>query len=114
MRRTLVTAVALALAGTGSAFAMQASAGASAVAAPEVKNATTQLPRSVRPAHYDIAVVPHADSLAFNGHVAIALDVLEPTTSITLNAADMVFSNATLTASRGKPQVRRRRRQLGQ
>lgn len=103
MRRTLVTAVALALASTGSAFAMQAIAGASAVAAPEVKNATTQLPRSVRPAHYDISVVPHADSLAFDGHVAIALDVLEPTATITLNAADMAFSNTMLTGSRGKP-----------
>ncbi|KQY51820.1 M1 family metallopeptidase [Lysobacter sp. Root494] len=103
MRRTLVTAVALALASTGSAFAMPARADASPVSAPEVRNATTQLPRTVRPAHYDITVVPHADSLTFNGHVAIAVDVLEPTTSITLNAVDMVFSNPTLMGSRGKP-----------
>ena len=107
MRRTLVTAVALALAGTGSALAMQSRADAP-LAAPEVKNATTQLPRTVRPVHYDIAVVPHAQSLSFTGQVAIALDVLEPTASITLNAVDMVFANTTLAGTRGKalvPQV---------
>jgi len=107
MRRTLVTAVALALAGTSSAFAMQARAEAPASPAPEVKDATTQLPRSVRPSHYDIAVVPHAESLTFDGHVAIVLDVLEPTASITLNAVDMEFANTALSGSRGKPLVPR-------
>ena len=104
MRRTLVTAVALALAGTGSALAMQSRADAP-LAAPEVKNATTQLPRIVRPVHYDIAVVPHAQSLSFTGQVAIALDVLEPTASITLNAVDMVFANTTLAGTSGKALV---------
>src|SRR5689334_15930556 len=78
MRRTLVTAIALALAGTAPVLAAEAGI-TMPVAAPEVKDATTQLPRNVRPTHYDIAVTPDASTLTFKGHVAIALDVLEPT-----------------------------------
>ncbi|GAB3388713.1 M1 family metallopeptidase [Lysobacter fragariae] len=95
MRRTLVTAIALALAGTGPVLAKPAS-GSAPSTAPEMRDATTQLPRTVRPTHYDLTVVPHADSMRFDGHVAITLDVLEPTTAITLNAVDMVFANTTL------------------
>jgi len=94
MRRTLATAIALALTGTGPVLA--APQPAAPVSAPEVKDATTQLPRAVRPTHYDIAVVPDAQALRFDGHVAITLDVLAPTQSITLNAVDMTFANATL------------------
>ncbi|MFC5570656.1 M1 family metallopeptidase [Lysobacter yangpyeongensis] len=101
MRRSLVTAIALALAGTAPVLAAEAGITAP-IAAPEVKDATTQLPRSVRPAHYDIAVTPDAQSLTFRGHVAITLDVLEPTTSIVLNAVDMTFSNASLAGPQGK------------
>ncbi|WP_457097973.1 M1 family metallopeptidase [Lysobacter sp. P5_B9] len=101
MRRTLVTAIALALAGTGSVLAAPAPAAASMTTAPEVKDATTQLPRTVRPAHYDVAVVPHAGTMTFDGHVAITLDVLEPTASITVNAVDMIFANATLAGLAG-------------
>ena len=61
MRRILVSAVALALAaGSVSVEAQQAPAIAQAQAA-------TQLPRNVRPTHYDVAVVPHAQSLSFDG-----------------------------------------------
>ena len=98
MRRTLVTAIALALAGTGSVMAAAPQPHANA---PEVANATTQLPRNVRPSHYDIAVTPDAHSLTFKGHVAITLDVLEATPSITLNAADMTFANTTLAGAKG-------------
>ncbi|GAB3089747.1 M1 family metallopeptidase [Lysobacter terrae] len=100
MRRTLVTAIALALAGTAPVLAAEAGITAP-ITAPEVKDATTQLPRNVRPAHYDIAVTPDAQSLTFKGHVSITLDVLEPTASITLNAVDMTFSNAMLTGAKG-------------
>ena len=72
MRRTLVTAIALALAGVTSPIL----AAQTPHAAPVVE-ATTQLPRNVRPMHYDVAVVPHAESLTFDGHVAITLDVLD-------------------------------------
>lgn len=51
----------------------------------------TQLPTSVRPVHYAIAVTPDAANLRFAGTVAIDVDVLEPTGSITLNAAELEF-----------------------
>lgn len=98
MRRILVSAVALAIAG----------ACAHAPAAPATPRnaapmtATTQLPRNVRPVHYDVAITPHADTLTLDGRVTITLDVLEATPSITLNALDMAFSSATLTPDKGK------------
>jgi len=100
-RSTLVSAIVLAL----------ASASMSAVAAvPAAKHAveqqaTTQLPRNVRPVHYDVAVTPHADKLSFDGKVAIKVDVLEPTGSITLNALGMSFSEVTLAPASGKAQA---------
>jgi aminopeptidase N len=97
MRRILVSAIALALAG----MALNASAQDSAPAAPVVANATTQLPRDVRPTHYDVAVVPHADKLTFDGKATITLDVLEPTDRIVLNAIDMTFPSATLASASG-------------
>ncbi len=58
--------------------------------------ATTQLPRGVRPLHYDVAVVPHAESMRFDGRVVILLEVSAPTTSITLNAVDLTFGQVRL------------------
>lgn len=57
---------------------------------------TTQLPRSVRPSHYDVAIEPDAATLAFKGKVAISIDILQPTASITLNALDLQFTSARL------------------
>ena len=97
MRRPLVLAIALALAGTTLQAAAQAPSPGSA---PEVR-ATTQLPRNVRPTHYEVAVVPHATSLTFDGNAVIGLDVLDPTASITLNALDMAFASSTLSPLEG-------------
>ncbi|MCJ0825237.1 ERAP1-like C-terminal domain-containing protein [Luteimonas sp. 50] len=97
MRRILVSAIALAIAGT----ALNAPAQAPVATAAVVADATTQLPRDVRPTHYDIAVVPHADTLAFDGKATITLDVLQPTDRIVLNAIDMAFPSATLTPVSG-------------
>ncbi|MGN6234822.1 M1 family metallopeptidase [Dyella sp.] len=104
MRRYLVSAIALALAGVSMAPL------AATAKAPPMREATTQLPRGVVPTHYDVAVVPHADKLAFDGKVTITLNVLKPTSSITLNAADLTFSEASLTPTKlkimvGKPKV---------
>ncbi len=96
MRRYLVSAIALALAGVS-----MAPLAAHAKAAP-VREATTQLPRGVVPSHYDVSIVPHAGKLSFDGKVTITLDVLKPTSSITLNAADLSFHSATLTPTRLK------------
>ncbi|TWI01094.1 aminopeptidase N [Luteimonas cucumeris] len=107
MRRTLVSAIALALAGLSATAIAQAPAPGTA----PVVQATTQLPRDVRPVHYDVAVVPHADKLSFDGKATITVDVLAPTPSITLNAVGMEFASAQLkpvagTATYPAPQVK--------
>ena len=101
MRRTLVTAIALALSSVSVSAIAQAPV--DRAEAPRVTDATTQLPRDVRPTHYEVAVIPHAEKLTFNGTVAITLDVLAPTDSITLNAVDMTFANVELAAANGAP-----------
>lgn len=98
MRSTLlVSAIALALAGV-SMTAMAATPAATSAA----NLATTQLPRTVVPSHYDVAVTPHAHKLSFDGQVTVTVDVLQPTRSITLNAIDMTFSSVRLTPTRLK------------
>ena len=62
----------------------------------------TQLPRTVRPTHYDITIEPDAAALTFHGTVAIAVDVLAPVESMTLNAIDMKFASVRLTDGKGK------------
>jgi aminopeptidase N len=94
MRRIVVSAIALAL--TGLSVAASAQADASTVAA--VEQATTQLPRDVRPTHYDVAVSPDAAKLSFHGAVTIDIDVLQATNSITLNAIDMTFPSVILSS----------------
>ncbi len=97
MRRTLLVAITLALSSVPSFV--------SAEIAPQAARAievTTQLPRDVRPTHYEIAVTPHAESLTFDGRVAIALDVLQATDRIVLNAVGMRFSWAHIHSTRSK------------
>ncbi|TBR38838.1 MULTISPECIES: M1 family metallopeptidase [Dyella] len=102
MRRTFLgSAIVLALAGAALTAAPSAFADKAPVAATANK-VTTQLPLSVRPSHYDVEVTPHAESLTFDGKVTITVDVLEPTSSITLNAIDMSFSKVSLTPASGK------------
>ena len=97
MYRSLISlAVALALAGGAVAPAIAAPVSGSATA-----KTTTQLPRGVRPLHYDIALVPDAAASRFTARVAIDLEVAAPTRSITLNAAELAFAGATLTAKNG-------------
>ncbi len=66
---------------------------------------TTQLPRTARPSHYSIEITPHADKMAFDGKVKIDVEVLEATSSIVLQAANLRFSNSTLAAKKGKPRI---------
>ncbi len=55
---------------------------------------TTQLPRNVRPSHYDLAFTPDADKMTFAAKVKIAIEVVEPTATVTLQAADLTFDKA--------------------
>jgi aminopeptidase N len=92
MQRTLIAAmIALACAAPS----------ASAFAAPQVLT-TTQLPRNARPVHYDVMITPDAQNLRFQGKVQIAFEVLSPTDTITLQAADLAIASATLHTPAGK------------
>jgi aminopeptidase N len=95
MRRFLFSAIALALAGT-SVIGMAATPDAAST-----ELATTQLPRGVQPTHYDVAVVPHAKSMNFDGKVVVTINVSKPTDSITLNAINMTFASVQLTPASG-------------
>lgn len=97
MRRTLIVAIALAV--SSAPLFVSAEDAPQAAQATEV---TTQLPRDVRPTHYEIAVKPHAESLSFDGKVTITLDVLKATDRIVLNAAGLSFLSAHLRSTRNK------------
>lgn len=58
--------------------------------------APTQLPDVARPIHYAISLSPDAANLTFDGRVVIDIEVLKPTTTITLNAADLNIGSAGL------------------
>ena len=106
MHRSLISlAVALALAGGPASPAVAAPA--RAAAAQLTTQPTTQLPRGVRPLHYDIALVPDAQAASFTARVAIDIEVTVPTRSITLNAADLKFTGASLVTAGGAPQTAR-------
>ena len=73
---------------------------------PPAAEVTTQLPRGIRPLHYDVAVTPRARALRFDGRVAVTIEVSEPTTTLTLNALDLAFVSVRLGDAAGRqPQV---------
>ena len=61
----------------------------------------TQLPRTAVPHHYALTVTPQADRMTFDGHVVIDVQVVQPTDSLVLNAADMTFARANLSGPGG-------------
>jgi aminopeptidase N len=65
----------------------------------------TQLPRTAIPHHYAITVTPHAGQLTFEGAVGIDLDVIKPTRTLVLNAADMNLASASIRPSNAGPAV---------
>ncbi|MGJ9417654.1 M1 family metallopeptidase [Massilia sp. CMS3.1] len=97
MHRSLMCA-ALALAFAGLSALPAAAAPRAATSTLQV---TTQLPRGVRPLHYDIAIAPDAKSASFRAQAAIDLEITSPTRSITLNAADLKFAGASLSPTSG-------------
>ncbi|MBK5264677.1 MAG: M1 family metallopeptidase, partial [Alphaproteobacteria bacterium] len=91
-RACLCAAAPLALAATAPALLAQDTVPAAAA----VGDVPTQLPINARPTHYAISVTPDAEKLRFTGKVAIDLDLMEPSTSLTLNAVDLNISSATI------------------
>jgi aminopeptidase N len=86
------------------ALALVVAANQPANAAPAVKTThavTTQLPRTVTPTHYDISITPNAKASTFSAKVTISLLVQHPTRTITLNATDLAFNDASLTPAGG-------------
>jgi aminopeptidase N len=78
-------------------------ADAPAATAPAV--AISQLPRGVRPVHYDVAVAPDAQARRFTGEVTVTIEVLEATTRLTLNAVDLTFGSVQLAPADGGQSV---------
>ena len=62
--------------------------------------AAGSLPTNVVPVLYDIAITPNAQAMTFTGSETVQVDVKAATTTITLNAADLAISAATVD---GKP-----------
>ncbi len=87
---TFALAAALALGGCATP-ASEAPAPPPPAAAAQVP---TQLPRNVRPLHYSISAVPDAANLRFAASALIDVEVLEPTETIILNAAELDFASA--------------------
>ncbi|PEQ13208.1 aminopeptidase [Novosphingobium sp. PC22D] len=99
MKKHLATVAAAALAAS---LAQPALAAPSTTPGATAETVTTQLPRAVRPTHYDVTITPDAEALTFTGEVAIDVDVVETTDTIVLNAVDLKISSARLTAAGGK------------
>ncbi len=64
-------------------------------------DATTQLPRGVVPTHYQVALTPDAANASFGARAVVSINVAKATSTITLNAADLKFSNVTLAPAAG-------------
>jgi aminopeptidase N len=62
----------------------------------------SQLPRIARPLHYDISVTPDAKALRFAGEAGIDIELYARSATLTLNALDLSFADATLTGPDGK------------
>ncbi|KQQ84903.1 aminopeptidase [Xanthomonas sp. Leaf131] len=106
MRQILQVAIALALASISLQSSAQAVATEQPHAGPPASTVTTQLPRTAKPTHYALEITPHADTLTFDGKVAIDLVVLQATDRIVLQAANLRFARATLTqGTASKPQT---------
>ncbi|TFW19878.1 M1 family peptidase [Massilia arenosa] len=97
MHRTMISAAVLALVALSSAPTFAAPAHSAATA-----QATTQLPRSATPTHYDVSLTPDAAKSTFSGKVTITLNVTQATSTLTLNQLDMSFGSVTLTPVNGK------------
>lgn len=61
--------------------------------------AAQPLPRTVVPSHYRVTLVPDIAAEKFSGDETIDVDVREPSASVTLNAADIDFDDATISSA---------------
>lgn len=97
MQRRLIATAVLTLAAACSLSTLPAHAAPRAAQ----EAVTSQLPRTAVPRHYDVALTPDAAAASFAGKVTITLDVVQATSTITLNAADLTFRQAAITPAKG-------------
>jgi aminopeptidase N len=102
LRTASTLAIALAAAGcaTADVEGPRITAAAPAAGAQRLQ-VPTQLPTNVRPLQYTIAATPDAPNLRFTSRVYADIEVLEPTDSITLNAADLEIRSVSIAALGG-------------
>ncbi|WEW59530.1 Aminopeptidase 2 mitochondrial [Emydomyces testavorans] len=60
------------------------------------------LPTNVKPVHYDLTLEPNLENFTYEGTVVIDLDVIEDTTTITLNSLELDIHSTTITTEDGK------------
>lgn len=58
-----------------------------------------RLPENARPEHYTLSFAPDLDKASFGGDETIDIQVLKPTSEITLNAADIEFHDVTISSA---------------
>ena len=94
-RLAAIALTGLFLAGCASAsFAQTAATTVAAAALPD--SVPSDLPRTARPLHYRIEIVPNAAHLTFSGTSTIDVEVVERTDTLTLHANELDFSDARL------------------
>jgi aminopeptidase N/DNA-binding beta-propeller fold protein YncE len=64
------------------------------------------LPDIASPRRYDIEIRPDASHLTFRGSVRVRIDVKRPTSTITLNAADLTIDRAAFDEQPAAPKIR--------
>ena len=62
-----------------------------------------RLPRTAVPENYRMTLAPNFDGNNFTGDETIAIQIFEPTSSVTLNALELEFRDVAIT-SKGKTQ----------
>ncbi len=62
--------------------------------------AAQRLPELARPENYKLTFTPDLDKAKFEGDETISIQVLKPTSEITLNAVDIDFHEVTVTQRR--------------
>ena len=60
------------------------------------------LPKDVRPSKYMLTLQPDLEEFTFTGSVAIDIEVLQPTDSIVLNAAELAISSCRVESAGGE------------
>lgn len=107
MRQPILAITVASILSASTLFAGLSGSSAFAATAPVVQTPTpTQLPRTVKPSHYAIAIAPNAAEANFTGQVTISIDVLKPTSSITLNAHKLAFHSVELISESSKASVK--------